>query len=130
MPEGWELWLDGGHNRAAADALAAAVANWRDAPLHLIVGMLDNRDPADFLRPLAALAASIRAIAIPGEENAYSAQALADRARDAGMEIAPEENLVGAIDAITRAGGASGRILVCGSLYLAGAVLEHDPAPI
>ncbi len=130
LPEGWELWLDGGHNRAAADALAAAVANWRDAPLHLIVGMLDNRDPADFLRPLAALAASIRAIAIPGEENAYSAQALADRARDAGMEIAPEENLVGAIDAITRAGGASGRILVCGSLYLAGAVLEHDPAPI
>ena len=53
LPAGWELWLDGGHNGAAGEALAAFAAGWRDRPLHLVFGMLDTKEPAEFLAPLA-----------------------------------------------------------------------------
>ncbi len=55
LPAGWELWLDGGHNPGAGAVLAAAVALWRDRPLHLIVGMLNTKDAAGFLAPARTL---------------------------------------------------------------------------
>ena len=68
LPAGWELWLDGGHNPGAGEVLAAAVSNWVDRPLYLIVGMLNTKNAAGFLAPLAPRRA-LHAVTIPGEDN-------------------------------------------------------------
>ncbi|HTT79646.1 MAG TPA: folylpolyglutamate synthase/dihydrofolate synthase family protein, partial [Stellaceae bacterium] len=62
LPPGWELWLDGGHNPAAGAVLAEAAAGWRDRPLSLIVGMLNTKDAAGFLAPLAPYARALCAV--------------------------------------------------------------------
>ena len=122
----WELWLDGGHNRAAAEALARVAEDWRDRPLYLVFGGMNSRDPGDFLAPMAGLARGLRAVAIPGEENSLSAADIAAAARDAGFDAAPSESLADAVSDIANNGGEGGRILICGSLYLAGAALALD----
>jgi dihydrofolate synthase/folylpolyglutamate synthase len=81
LPDGWELWLDGGHNAAAGLALAEAIGRRRDRPLHLIFGMMNSKAVREFLRPLAPLAQSLHAVAIPGEPNSLSAEAAAGEAR-------------------------------------------------
>jgi dihydrofolate synthase/folylpolyglutamate synthase len=85
--------------------------------------MLNTRDPATFLAPLAPHAASIRTLTIRGERNSWSAAETAAAARRIGLSAEPEEDLPDAIRAISQAHPAPGRILVCGSLYLAGTVL-------
>ena len=123
---GWELWLDGGHNRAAAEALAHTAEGWRDRPLHLVFGAMNTRDPADFLAPFAGLAAAVRAVAIPGEENSHSAEDVAAAARKADFDAAPAAGLVEALGDIVNRADKPGRILICGSLYLAGTALAMD----
>ena len=81
LPEGWELWLDGGHNPGAGEVLAAAVSNWADQPLYLVVGMLNTKNAAGFLAPLAAHARALWAVTIPGEENPLPSAAIATAAR-------------------------------------------------
>ncbi len=127
LPAGWELWLDGGHNPAAGAALAAhAAAAWADRPLWLVCGMLNNKQADGFLAPLAPLAAGIRTVAIPGEQNAFGADELAGIAAQVGLAAAPAEDLQAAVAAIVGTPGHPARILICGSLYLAGRVLsEH-----
>ncbi len=122
----WELWLDGGHNRAAAEALARVAEGWRDRPLYLVLGAMNNRDPGDFLAPLAGLPRGLCAVAIPGQENSLSAEDVAAAARDAGFDAVPSESLVNAVSDIVNKDGEGGRILICGSLYLAGAALALD----
>ncbi len=128
LPEGWELWLDGGHNPAAAKALAAHTRTWRDKPLYLVFAMMRGKDPEAFLKPFEAKLAGLRAVAIPGQENAYAAQDLARAAGNWRIAATASENVAAAVGDIV--GGASGaaRILICGSLYLAGSVLgENEP---
>ncbi len=87
LARGWELWLDGGHNPGAAEAIAAMLAAWRDRPVRLVYGMLNTRVPADFLAPLAPYVAGIATVTIPGEPNAIPAEVLArgrDRNRPSG----------------------------------------------
>ena len=120
---GWELWLDGGHNRAAAEALAQTAAGWRDRPLYLVLGAMNTRNPADFLAPFAGLAAAVRAVAIPGEDNSHSAEDIAAAARQAGFDAAPAAGLIAAVGDIVNRADKPGRILICGSLYLAGTAL-------
>ncbi|HUY69373.1 MAG TPA: bifunctional folylpolyglutamate synthase/dihydrofolate synthase, partial [Alphaproteobacteria bacterium] len=126
LPPGWQLWLDGGHNDSAGAALAAEAARWRavdHCPLHLVFGMLATKNPPEFLAPLAPFVASLRAVAIPGETPAFVPADLAQAARDAG--IADAAASTGVPQALTElATGAPGRILICGSLYLAGHVLR------
>jgi dihydrofolate synthase/folylpolyglutamate synthase len=86
MPPGWELWLDGGHNPGAGVVLADAVAGWCDRPLYLVVGMLNTKDTAGFLHPLAPYAAALAAVTIPGEENPHHAEAIAAAARSLGIQ--------------------------------------------
>ena len=129
LPPGWELWLDGGHNPAAGRVLADMACGWRDAPLHLVLGMLDNRDPAEFVAPLAPHFASLSAVAIPGEPGSFAAASLADRLAAAGHAARPHGAVGQAIDAILGSADPPGRILVCGSLYLAGAVLAENRQP-
>jgi dihydrofolate synthase/folylpolyglutamate synthase len=123
LPDGWELWLDGGHNPAAARAIAEFVAAWSDRPLHLVFGMLNTRDPATFLAPLAAHVASLRTLSIKGERNSWTAEETAAAARRIGLAAEPADDLGAAIADLTRAAGRPARILICGSLYLAGTVL-------
>lgn len=126
LPAGWELWLDGGHNAAAGAALAEMARTWRDRPLHLVLGMLDTKDTGSFLRPLADYAKSAYCVAIAGEAASQSAEQIASAARAAHIRAIPAENLVQAIDGIVAAESAPARILICGSLYLAGAVLSRN----
>jgi len=133
LPAGWEAWLDGGHNPAAGAALADALASWPALPLHLIVGMLDTKDSTGFLRPLAARADAVHVVPVPGAQAGLPISTLAARARAAGATTVTEhESLMAAFDRVTRAGASigAGRVLICGSLYLAGAVLaENGPIP-
>ena len=125
LPEGWELWLDGGHNAAAGAALGQVAAGWRDRPLYLVYGMLNTKAAEDFLRPLAPHVGSLRAVAIPGEAASLSADEAASHARAAGMSAAACGSVREAIESLVR-GAAPARILVCGSLYLAGRVLAEN----
>ncbi len=125
LPAGTELWLDGGHNAGAGAALARTFESWRDRPLRLVVGMLDTKDPVAFLRPLRAHTGLLRAVTIPGEAHALPAERLAALARDAGFDAAPASDVARAVADHAAVGGAA-RILICGSLYLAGAVLAEN----
>jgi dihydrofolate synthase / folylpolyglutamate synthase len=121
-----ELWLDGGHNPAAGAALAEAVSRLPPRPLHLVTGMLRTKDAAGYLRPLAAVAGSLLGVAIPGEAATLDAAETVAAARAAGFaDAAPVAGVAEAIDAITAA-RPDCRILICGSLYLAGRVLREN----
>ncbi len=126
LPQGWELWLDGGHNDSAGEALADWAAGLGDRPLHLIVGMLETKDARAFLRPLARFATSLRAVPVPGETAGLDPDALAAMARDSGIGDSAAAADPGT--ALTRIGGQGdpARVLICGSLYLAGAILATN----
>lgn len=122
---GAEVWLDGGHNAAAGIALAEALTRLPPRPLHLVCGMLSTKDVGGFLRPLGARATSLEAVSIPGETATLPAEATAAAAREAGIAAETAPDLAVAIARIAaRAPGA--RILICGSLYLAGRVLAEN----
>jgi dihydrofolate synthase/folylpolyglutamate synthase len=132
LPGEAELWLDGGHNPAAGAALAMAMSELEERvsrPLVLVVGMISSKDTAGFLRPFAGLASRVITLTIPGEENAVPAGELAAIAREAGMAAQEADSLE---DALKLAGDSAvvPRILICGSLYLAGRVLAaHGEQP-
>ncbi len=123
LPEGWELWLDGGHNPGAGEALAVQLDGWRDRPTHLVVGMRQSKDAAEFLRPLIPRAASVWAVAEPGQYLALPVEAIVAAAAGAAR-IGP--GVANALGAIARSAGPAARVLICGSLYLAGEVLKLD----
>ncbi|HSK40169.1 MAG TPA: bifunctional folylpolyglutamate synthase/dihydrofolate synthase, partial [Arenibaculum sp.] len=133
LPDGWELWLDGGHNDSAGEVLAAQAAAWRaesGKPLFLVFGMLSTKRPQDFLEPLAPYVQCLRAVAVPGEEAGLPAHEAAAAARKAGIaDSGPAPDVRAAVgqllEATAPAGGRPGRILICGSLYLAGAILSR-----
>ncbi|MBM3605796.1 MAG: bifunctional folylpolyglutamate synthase/dihydrofolate synthase [Alphaproteobacteria bacterium] len=120
-----ELWLDGGHNPAGGEALAATLAALPPRPTHLVCGMLNTKDIAGYLRPLAPHAASLTAIDIPGEPNTLPARATAEVAAQVGIPTATAQDAGAAIRAIT-ATDPGARILICGSLYLAGRILREN----
>ncbi|MCC5975603.1 MAG: bifunctional folylpolyglutamate synthase/dihydrofolate synthase [Rubellimicrobium sp.] len=120
-----ELWLDGGHNPAAGEALAATLAGLPPRPTHLICGMLNTKDIGGYLRPLARVAQSLTALSIPGEAATIPAHETAGHAERAGLPATTADSLQEAIAAlVTRE--PSSRILICGSLYLAGHVLREN----
>lgn len=120
-----EIWLDGGHNPAAGLAVAEALTRLPPRPTHLICGMLNTKDIAGFLRPLAAHAQSLHAVTIPGEAATLAAADTAAHARTIGLPAHVAESPAAAIAAITAA-TPHARILICGSLYLAGQILRDN----
>ncbi|MEZ5648743.1 MAG: folylpolyglutamate synthase/dihydrofolate synthase family protein [Alphaproteobacteria bacterium] len=131
IPAEWALWLDGGHNPAAGEALgvwAASMAATIRQPLHLICGMLNTKDPRGFLAPLVGKAVSLHAVSIPGEANTFPAAATAAAGRDAGHQrVFEAESPATALTTIKAMEAGPAQILICGSLYLAGRVLvEND----
>lgn len=125
LAAGAELWLDGGHNPAAGVVIAATLRAMPKRPTHLICGMLNTKDVAGFMAPLATVADSLTAVSIPGEANTIPAEVTADHANRAGLPATTASSVSQAINTIlARAPGA--RILICGSLYLAGHVLREN----
>jgi dihydrofolate synthase/folylpolyglutamate synthase len=122
LPAGWELWLDGGHNPGAGLALAEHLSGWVDRPVHLVVGMKATKNAGDFLRPLLAHAATVWAVTEPGQ---HLAMPVADIIAASDGVARPGPSVAGALAAIPR-DGRPARVLICGSLYLAGAVLKAD----
>jgi dihydrofolate synthase / folylpolyglutamate synthase len=125
MPPGWELWLDGGHNPGAGAILGEFVAGWRDRPLYLVVGMMNTKDAAGFLAPLAPHAKALAGVTIPGEENPLPTEAIAATARSVGMSATAAASIEGALRGFI-SDVASARVLICGSLHFAGTVLAAN----
>lgn len=131
LPDGWEVWLDGAHNEAGGQVLAQQVEAWRrerpDLPVRLVFGMLSTHDAEGFLRPLAGKAEGLRAVAIGGAHQTLPGDAAADAARRAGFpDAAPAADPVAAARSLAAADPRPARLLVCGSLYLAGEVLAEN----
>ena len=122
---GCELWLDGGHNPAGGEAVAATLARMPKKPTHLILGMLNTKDIAGYLRPVAAEARSLTAVSIPGEANTLTAEDTQAAAARAGIEAGTAASVADAVAAIA-ARDPGARILICGSLYLAGHILREN----
>ncbi|HEX5321859.1 MAG TPA: folylpolyglutamate synthase/dihydrofolate synthase family protein [Stellaceae bacterium] len=120
-----ELWLDGGHNPAAGEVLAPVLAGWRDRPVDLVVGMLNTKDSAGFLRPMAPYARALRAVTIPGEDNPLPNSEIATAARSVGIAAETAPSVEAAVRSLA-ARPPPGRILICGSLHLAGVVLREN----
>ncbi|MFT5486162.1 MAG: dihydrofolate synthase/folylpolyglutamate synthase [Paracoccaceae bacterium] len=124
-PSGWEVWLDGGHNPAAGDALAETLAGWDRRPTVLVCAMQENKDATGFITPLAKVADRLIAIDLPGTTPGHPPDGIAETARAAGINA----EIVDTLDAaLKRLSGAPGRVLICGSLYLAGDVLDRNAA--
>jgi len=127
VTDGTELWLDGGHNAAGGKVIAHALAELDERvprPVHLIFGMMDTKDAHAFIAPFKGLVERIYTVPIPDEPNAFDAEALAEIARAEGFDVVATASLP---DALTRSQAAlqgPGRVLICGSLYLAGLALK------
>ncbi|EAQ30480.1 putative folylpolyglutamate/dihydrofolate synthase [Erythrobacter sp. NAP1] len=113
------VWLDGGHNRSAGLAIARHAKRHLGGQLHLVIGMLDNKDPAALIEPLAGHLASITAVPVPGHD-AHPPASFGDEAKSASslseaMSMLPQDDLP---------------VLIAGSLYLAGEALKlNDEVP-
>jgi dihydrofolate synthase / folylpolyglutamate synthase len=124
LPDG-ELWLDGGHNADAGVVLAEALNSMPKRPLAIIWGMLNTKDATQFFRPLASLADQVVTLTIPNEANAIPAEQLADTVRALGCKASTAHGLDDAVGQAAAMGPAP-RVLICGSLYLAGHVLAAE----
>jgi dihydrofolate synthase/folylpolyglutamate synthase len=120
-----EIWLDGGHNIAAGHALARHLATLPGRPTHLVCGMLNTKDVAGYLGPLAGAACSLTAVSIPGEANTLPAETTAAAARGVGLQAVTADTALEAVRQIV-ADTPAARVLICGSLYLAGGILREN----
>jgi len=118
-----ELWLDGGHNPAAGEVLAGMASNWAERPLDLVVGMMNTKDPRGFIAPLARHVRRAVAVSIPGEKNTLPAEDTEALLRETGINASRADSFENALVDLAGRSGEASRILMCGSLYLAGRVL-------
>ena len=130
LPAGWELWLDGCHNADGGRVAAAVAAAWKDAPsalpLHLIFASLSTHDPLGILQPFAGIARDVHTVAVPGEHKTLSAADSAAAARRADLPARPSASVRDALSDIIATAREPARVLICGSLYLAGTVLAEN----
>jgi dihydrofolate synthase/folylpolyglutamate synthase len=120
LPAGWELWLDGGHNPGGGVALGEHIAGWSDRPVHVIVGMKQAKDSAEFLRPILPHASSLWAVSEPHQHLALPVAAIIEAS---GGVARPGPTVA---EALAKLSGPPARVLICGSLYLAGEVLKAE----
>jgi dihydrofolate synthase/folylpolyglutamate synthase len=130
LPSGWELWLDGCHNadggRVAADVAAAWAKQQPALPLHLIFASLSTHDPLGILQPFTGLARDVHTLAVPGEHKTLTAEDSAAAARRADLPAQPSGSVRDALSDIIANARGPARVLICGSLYLAGTVLADN----
>jgi dihydrofolate synthase/folylpolyglutamate synthase len=121
LPADFELWLDGGHNAGAGQALHVQLETWRDQPVYLAVGMKQSKDASGFLAPLLPHSAGVWAVA---EKRQHLAMPVEGVIAASGGAAVPGPDLAGALAQIGQR--PPGRVLICGSLYLAGEALRAD----
>ncbi|MBX9813693.1 MAG: bifunctional folylpolyglutamate synthase/dihydrofolate synthase [Proteobacteria bacterium SG_bin5] len=126
LPPGSSLWLDGGHNAAAAEAVRAAITEASgDAPIWLVIGMLANKDAGALLAALAPGAAGL--VAVPVADHAHHPpEVLAAKAAALGLAAEVAADLPEALARVGARMRAPGAVLILGSLYLAGAALAAN----
>ncbi|MBB4198721.1 bifunctional folylpolyglutamate synthase/dihydrofolate synthase [Rhodoblastus sphagnicola] len=133
LPEGTEVWLDGGHNEAGARVLAQAMTERNSVtplPLVLVYSALKSKDAEGFLRHFAGLAAQVIAVPIHGDQASWSPEELVGLAARLGLNTRAEVDVVSALR--TLAAGdwrPAPRVLIAGSLYLSGEVLAANGTP-
>ena len=120
-----EFILDGGHNPAAGASIAASLDTMPERPLHLVIGMLNTKDVAGFLRHLAGKSVSLHAVSIPGQPNTLPAADTVAAAKSVGMDAYEAEDALDAVKKIAQK-DPTARILIGGSLYFAGVILENN----
>jgi dihydrofolate synthase/folylpolyglutamate synthase len=132
-PAGSEVWLDGGHNPDGGRAIAAALADLEDRvsrPLVIVAGMLATKDNVGFLRNFTGLARRLVTVPVPGQDKAVPAEDLAAMARVIGLPSTSRDSIDTALEAISKLDlEPPPRILITGSLYLAGEVLKENGTP-
>lgn len=134
LPEACEVWLDGGHNPAAGRVVAEAMADIAQhdpaaapRPLLMLTGMLETKDATGYFAAFRGLAAHVETVTIPDADASLPAERLCEMARDAGLSANAASSIGEALDRLVIAAGrAAPRILICGSLYLAGHVLREN----
>ncbi|MHC8491573.1 bifunctional folylpolyglutamate synthase/dihydrofolate synthase [Thalassospira sp. SM2505] len=126
LPDGCELILDGGHNIAAAGVISDWLSRQEDGDTVVMMGMLDNRDATAFLEPLADQITALAGVPIPGEHQAHLPVTLRDAAMSCGIKSAYAcDDFKDAVSALLTACPRPKRVLILGSLYLAGLILEN-----
>ncbi len=129
-PDGSEVWLDGGHNPDGGHAIAATLGSLEERVsrrLVVIVGMLQTKDCEGFLRNFAGLTRLLFAVPIPNQDKSMAAQDLRDAAKRAGIPAQDAASVEAALEAIGKLGlSPAPRIVITGSLYLAGEVLKAN----
>jgi dihydrofolate synthase/folylpolyglutamate synthase len=130
---GTEIWLDGGHNAAGGKVIAQALAEFDEhvpVPMHLIWGMMETKDAHAFVAPFKGLVERVYTVPIPDELNAFSAEDLAVIAAAEGFEVSAAASVPDALlKSRSALAGRPARVLICGSLYLAGHVLKLHAGP-
>jgi dihydrofolate synthase/folylpolyglutamate synthase len=126
LPESFALYLDGGHNPMASQRLAEWT-NAQSKPVYLVAGMLNTKDAMGFLRPWRDIAQAVHCVTIPDEPSSQDAVALQSTAQSCGLTAFAEASIEFALQRIAE--NASGIVLICGSLYLAGHVLSRQEMP-
>lgn len=124
LHDGTTIWLDGGHNPDAGAALAMALSS--QPPLHIVCGLLSNKDAMGFLRPFADKIASFQAVPIPGHDHHHPKDLCHRVQGELGIADAQPCDDVAAVLAFITTHRPAADILVCGSLYLAGDVLRRN----
>jgi dihydrofolate synthase/folylpolyglutamate synthase len=129
-PAGAELWLDGGHNPGAGEVIAQAMGDLEERvprPLFIIAGMLNTKDPIGFFKPFGGLARHVFTVPVPDHARGRPPEELAEAARAAGLSAQPMDSVEAALSALSPwRFEAPPRVLICGSLYLAGAMLAAN----
>lgn len=120
-----ELWLDGGHNEAAGCAIAKLMNELPPKPTHLVVGMLNTKDVSGYLAHFLESTTSLQAVSIPGETATLTAAQTAKAASDLGFHASEADDVLTAVKNSVQKNSAA-RILICGSLYLAGNILREN----
>ncbi len=134
-PEKAEVWLDGGHNPGAGVVIAEALAELEERdprPLYLITGMINTKDPVGYFEAFTGMARQVYTVAISSSDSGIDHETLADAARRAGLEALPVASVAEGLKAIkeqVKDEVIAPRILIGGSLYLAGDVLAANNTP-
>jgi dihydrofolate synthase/folylpolyglutamate synthase len=120
-----ELWLDGGHNEAAGAAISKLLNDLPQKPTHMVVGMLNTKDVSGYLNHFLDGTTSLQAVSIPGEAATLTAEETSSAAAKLGFDASEADDVLSAVKNIV-AKDKTARILICGSLYLAGNILREN----
>ena len=126
LPEGWELWLDGGHNPQGGQMLADFFRESKLCNVYLICGMMKHKDTAAYLQPMAPFVKILHAVTIANEEESQPAEQVQMAATHIGIKAFSAPSVEKALQSIALHAKTRGIICICGSLYLAGEVLAAN----